>query len=96
MSNLSEKPAQVPSGNMPRSMPKMSDWEGILQTLRSGLHTNHQPLFMNRGRNQEEQKTEKKDCFRCKSLVLATNTQTTVFLNINIISPHTPESFSVV
>jgi len=36
MSNLSEKPAQAPSGNMPRSMPKKSR-EGILQTLRSGL-----------------------------------------------------------
>lgn len=94
MSNLSEKPAQVPSGNMPRSMPKMSDWEGILQTFRSGLHTNHQPLFMNRRGIRRKQKREEKDCFSSKSLVLATKPQTTVFFQYQYnISPYSGEFF---
>jgi len=66
-----------------------------LQALRSALQQKPPIKIYSSGeRKQEETKTERKDCFRCNSLVLATNLQTTFFTIIDMISPLiSPESF---
>ena len=59
MSNLSEKPAHPPSGNMPRSMHKRRE-EGIVQTLHTDLRQKPPIFICVQGKNQEEQKTDTK------------------------------------